>query len=217
MAHLVQRLVRFIPAVWGLACWAQSKPFSHELHLQLKLGCVECHASTPASTKASDNNLPDGKVCLKCHEKGMAVKEPSASLVTQFNHALHLQMGNAAPVIAAALDRKTYHASSTGALPGPELRAQLATTNACQACHRGLEHSRTTDHSVFPAMQDCLVCHAKVDNPFSCEKCHTPGAHLKPVSHGKEWVDVHSSGKANLNKASCVVCHGRRFTCLGCH
>ena len=67
-------------------------------------------------------------------------------------------------------------------------------------------------------MADCLVCHNKIDNPFSCEKCHTaPAVQLKPPSHTADYVDTHSSGKLQLDKPSCVICHGKEFTCLGCH
>jgi hypothetical protein len=31
------------------------------------------------------------------------------------------------------------------------------------------------------------------------------------------YLSDHTSGKLNLDKASCVVCHGRNFRCLGCH
>ena len=65
--------------------------------------------------------------------------------------------------------------------------------------------------------QDCLVCHPKIDPPFSCEFCHDAGPHLKPANHTPAYVDLHSTGRANLNKPACVTCHDRRFTCLGCH
>jgi hypothetical protein len=66
-------------------------------------------------------------------------------------------------------------------------------------------------------MADCLVCHSQIDPPFSCEFCHAPGDHLKPVSHTPDFIDTHTSGKLKLDKSSCAVCHGRTFTCQGCH
>jgi hypothetical protein len=147
----------------------------------------------------------------------MPVAAPRKSIVANFSHQLHGKLGNMAPVIAAAIDKQTYHRSSSGALPDAAMRARLNTANACAACHRGIEESVKIDGTTFPAMQDCLVCHPKIDAPFSCEKCHAPGPHLKPASHVEHYIDIHSTGKANLNKPSCVVCHGRKFSCLGCH
>lgn len=69
-------------------------------------------------------------------------------------------------------------------------------------------------------MADCLTCHPKVDPPFSCEFCHPNSeAALKPATHIKGFLDKHSAGlaKLNLTKTECAVCHGRKFTCLGCH
>ena len=188
MAHLLQGLI-------ALAV------FSHRTHLDLKLDCVRCHAA--------GNVRPQQTGCRTCHDRDMEIKPRSERLVTRFSHAIHSKLGNVAPVIAAAVDRKTYHLSTTGSPPPPALRAQLNTRDACQACHRGV--------TGFPAMQDCLVCHPKIDPPFSCEYCHTPGPHLKPADHTPYYVDIHSTGRANLNKPACVVCHARRFTCLGCH
>lgn len=116
-------------------------------------------------------------------------------------------------MIAAAIDKQTYHS-----LPADGIRAQLrAARNNCTACHRGLEESDQVTKANLPQMADCLTCHPQIQNPFSCEKCHDPGPHLSPPSHVEGFLDLHSSPKANLEKASCVICHGRRFTCLGCH
>jgi len=66
-------------------------------------------------------------------------------------------------------------------------------------------------------MADCLVCHNDIDPPYSCEFCHAKEAALKPASHAPDFLDTHTTGKLNLDKTTCAVCHGRRFHCLGCH
>jgi len=205
--------VAAIPSPLG----AQPKPFSHKLHLSLNLACTVCHEGAATSASASDNNLPAPAVCRRCHDKPMPIKAPGKTIVTRFSHELHLKLGNVAPVIAAAIDAGAYHLSTDGKPPPAALRASLKTGNACAACHRGLDQSVQVTPEAFPAMQDCLVCHPKIDPPFSCEKCHEPGKHLQPASHVSHYIDIHSTGKANLNKPSCAVCHGRKFTCLGCH
>jgi hypothetical protein len=40
---------------------------------------------------------------------------------------------------------------------------------------------------------------------------------LKPANHTADFLDSHSRKQTVLDKATCAVCHGRRFTCLGCH
>lgn len=189
---------------------AQPRPFSHKLHLRLKLPCVACHATVTTSTKASDNNLPPEKFCLACHDHA-TIKQPAVTGVSKFNHQLHIRMGNVAPLIAAAIDKKTYLS------PPGDIRRHLDTKNACEACHRGMEESEAVSKENFPRMADCLVCHNKIDLPFSCEQCHDDVAALRPASHSTNFIDLHSSGKANLDKPSCTVCHGRNFRCMGCH
>ncbi|MCU1233332.1 MAG: cytochrome family protein [Candidatus Solibacter sp.] len=203
----VKRFALLLMLAWGAAGAA---PFSHKLHLGLKLECVTCHTAAASSTKVSDNLLPEKMACTGCH-KDVEIPSPPASRVAFFSHAQHLKMGNIAPVIAAAIDKSTY------LQPPGDIRRHLNTGNACEACHRGLRESEQVTPAAMPQMADCLVCHTEIDNPFSCEKCHAKDAQLKPASHVPGYMSIHNSGKANLDKASCVVCHGRNFRCLGCH
>lgn len=196
---------------------AEAAPFSHRAHLQLKLRCVTCHSSVQSSTRVEDNNLPNPAICLGCHNGakalpgGPSIKAPEHTLLSNFSHRQHLKLGNIAPLIARAIDKKNY------LQPAGDIRRHLNTTNACEACHRGLQQSDAVTHAALPQMADCLVCHNKIDPPFSCETCHAPSAKLTPASHDQKWLDFHASGKANFDKTSCAVCHGRQFTCRGCH
>lgn len=189
---------------------ASAAPFSHKLHLSLELKCATCHTAAASSIKASDNLLPTRAVCLPCHDN-VEIPAPPKSLVAFFSHSQHLKMGNVAPQIAAAIDKGDYLQPVGG------IRRHLNTLDACQACHRGLAESEKVTPSAMPQMADCLICHTEIDNPFSCEKCHAKDAPLKPASHLPGFLSDHSSGKLNLDKASCAVCHGRNFRCLGCH
>jgi hypothetical protein len=209
LAALVQRLTG-VSLLALLATAVPAADFSHRLHLKMKLECVGCHASVTNSTKVEDDNLPDKQVCLGCHKEA-TIKAPRRTLVAKFNHRQHLKMGNIAPVIAAAIDSGAYLS------PRGEIRKHLDTKNPCVACHRGLESSDKVTAADMPQMADCLVCHNKIEPPFSCTQCHREGAALKPASHVPEFTDDHSSGKMKLDKASCAVCHGRKFTCRGCH
>src|SRR5579862_2527176 len=120
-------------------------------------------------------------------------------------------MGNIAKLLARAIDTKSYLSAPGG------IRPYLDSANACTACHRGLEESDAVTPAAMPLMADCLVCHAKIENPFSCDTCHAPGPALKPASHTANYLERHSRPTEKLDKPACAVCHGRRFTCLGCH
>ena len=191
---------------------AAQRPFSHELHLKLpqKLACVSCHSSVQSSTRLEDNNLPQRAVCLGCHQDA-SVGQPRPTILSRFNHQKHLALGNVAPVIRAAIDSKAYLS------PPGDIRRHLNSANACAACHRGMEQSTALAKSDLPQMADCLVCHNQVDAPFSCEFCHAKGAALKPANHTTDFHDAHSRKNSKLDKTQCAVCHGRKFTCLGCH
>jgi len=206
-AELPRATIGFFVAAMAAAA---PPPFSHRLHLKLKLDCATCHTLVRGSTRVEDNNLPVKAVCLRCH-KDATIPKPAPTLLARFDHQRHLKLGNIARVIAAAIDSKTYLS------PPGDIRRHLNTTNPCIACHRGLEESDAVGKSAMPQMADCLVCHAKIDPPYSCEFCHSPGAKLKPANHTPDFLDSHTSPKAKLDKPSCAVCHGRRFTCLGCH
>lgn len=189
---------------WGAA------PFSHRLHLGMGLECVWCHTAAASSTKVDDNLLPAKSVCLGCHEDA-EIAAPPATNLSKFSHALHLRIGNVAPFIAGAIDHQNY------LQPPGDIRRHLNSKNPCQACHRGLEESDQVTRAALPQMADCLVCHSQIEAPFSCEDCHANVAQLRPSSHTLHFADTHSSGKLNLDKATCTVCHGRAFKCAGCH
>jgi hypothetical protein len=188
----------------------QPPPFSHKLHLQLKKQCTDCHAAVTASASPTDNLLPAAAVCRPCHDS-RTIRGPRATPLTHFSHAQHLKLGNIAPAIAAAIDQKKY-LSEAG-----DIRAHLNSTNACLACHRGIDTSDHVSEANMPQMADCLVCHNQIDPPFSCAQCHDPNwPALQPANHhDKDFHDKHST-KA-LVKQGCSLCHGRAFTCMGCH
>jgi hypothetical protein len=195
----------------GAALAQTPQPFSHRVHLAAKLDCSLCHAAALTSTRLDDSLLPAQSVCLKCH-KTADIGAPMPTRLARFNHQLHLRLGNVAPLLAAAIDKKTYLQPA-----GAELRMDLNTQNPCEACHRGLEVSGNPDRKTLPQMADCLVCHNEIDPPYSCEFCHAKGARLTPASHTPDFLDTHTGGKLALDKATCAVCHGRKFHCLGCH
>jgi predicted CXXCH cytochrome family protein len=212
-------LRRFLPVILAWSAASGAAPFPHRLHLGMGMECLTCHPRAAGSAKADDNLLPAKQVCLGCHadaELPSPFPAPPTTNLAKFSHALHLKMGNhAAPILAAAIDHKSYFET-----PGADvawIRRHLNSRNPCEACHRGLEESDQVTRANLPQMPDCLVCHTVIEAPFSCWDCHAQDASLKPASHGEHFMDTHSSGKLQLDKTTCAVCHGRTFHCMGCH
>jgi c(7)-type cytochrome triheme protein len=214
--RLLVLLVVCLPVV------AEELEFSHQVHLgKVGLSCNVCHSAVMASENASDHNLPKSELCLACHNGQTAPAIDATSLTARqpvergfsFSHKQHLAYENVAGRIAEAIDNGRYLG------PVPDIRAQLDSGQGCVGCHRGLEEASEVDSTLhLPLMADCLVCHDKIDNPFSCETCHAPGFELKPDSHTRDFVDEHSTGKMSpAQKITCQPCHGRTFTCMGCH
>lgn len=203
-----------------LAAAAQDWDFPHQPHLERGLDCLTCHGAAAESADAADSLLPKGEICQACHTGDTAPEIDTAPLASRqqparsyrFDHRFHLGLGNAAPLIANAIDSGNYFGK-----PG-EARRFLDTANACAACHRGLEESlAVASGRHLPQMGDCIVCHTEVDNPFTCRDCHHEGVELVPADHTREFAELHSTGKLALDKASCLPCHGRNFSCMGCH
>jgi predicted CXXCH cytochrome family protein len=221
--EILRRLLLLLIAAVCLgaaAANAQADRFSHQLHLgKVGLTCTTCHASAETSEAATDRNLPQPETCMSCHDGGAAPEidvswlaaEPIEERTFRFNHQFHLQMGNPAPVILAAIEDGKYYGYHHYE------KSALETGSACQACHRGLEETTLAGKANLPQMADCLACHNKVDNPFSCEKCHLDGVDLKPADHTADFIDRHSSRKMKMDKTTCLPCHGRNFGCMGCH
>jgi len=213
-------LVLLLLCAAGIPSAAQELRFSHRLHFEeAKATCVDCHSAAKASQAATDSLLPSVEKCAVCHEGGAATPIDTEGLdglktkprSYRFNHQFHLQLGNIAPLIAAAIDNGTYLGKAADA------RQHLDTNDACQACHRGVEDTDLATEANLPRMSDCLVCHSEVDNPFSCEKCHLEGIELRPADHTRSFVDLHPTGKLGLDKQTCLPYHGRNFACMGCH
>ncbi len=148
-------------------------------------------------------------LCILLAVLGAAAAPPP---LKEFSHKKHLKLGNIAPVIASAIDKATYLGQD-----GAKIRPYLNGSNPCMACHRGLEDSDKVSQANMPQMADCLVCHNEIDPPDSCTFCHAAGAQLKPANHTADFLTRHNQKNSGLDLQSCAVCHGRKFTCLGCH
>lgn len=195
---------------------AQAADFSHQLHLKLKPDCLSCHTKAASSAKLEDNLLPQAEACAGCHQQASITdairKVPRQFRLKKFDHAFHTRMGNIAPVLLGAVKSKTYLSDS---VPDGLARQLESAKSGCTSCHRGLAESAAVSREHFPHMADCLVCHNRIDPPFSCETCHGVDKTLRPAFHTNDYLDSHS--RKTVGKQGCSNCHGRKFTCLGCH
>ena len=214
MAHLLQKVILITLPLAVCVGAAQKRPFSHKYHLTQVNSCQACHKDAETSTKAEDNLLPFNDACATCHDEVSIKEQPRKTTVHRFNHSIHVTT-NPGPLIAAAIRNKTWLG-----MPADAARP-VNTKNACVACHGDIEQSEAiTDANAkanYPRMADCLVCHNKIDPPSSCEKCHDPAQMtFRPANHTPEFSDVHAE-KGKVDKSTCHTCHGRKFTCKGCH
>ena len=199
----------------------ESTRFLHRDHLRLpNVTCQSCHTLTRESLELADFLAPSSTLCAGCHDgqKTNKLKMPVTfssghGLPTKlrFSHKQHLALGNVAPAIQAAVESNQY----LGPVDG--LKESLSSANECLACHRGLSEIDEKNSAHYPQMADCLVCHATIEPPFSCELCHPSDAKLKPATHNTDFMDTHSSQIATLDRSTCKVCHGVKFRCKGCH
>lgn len=214
MAHIIQKIgILFFSFALAQGAAQLQQPFSHKLHMKQVSGCQGCHTNAEKSTKASDNLLPFETECVNCHHE-VHIKEPRKTTVHQFSHELHLG-ANPGPIIAAAIKSKTWLGTAK------EMPKNVNTANACIACHHDIDQSEaitaSTGKAHFPRMADCLTCHNQINPPESCKTCHDPAASFRPADHTAEFVDGHSKKGAVADKQACYGCHGRNFTCKGCH
>lgn len=192
---------------------AQTRPFSHKYHLTQVSSCQGCHTEAEASTKAEDNLLPFSSNCATCHDE-VHIKEARPTPVHRFSHAQHVK-ANPGPLLAAAIRNKTWLGTAA------QMPAEINASNACVACHHGIEKSEAiteaTGKAHYPRMGDCLVCHNQIAPPESCKQCHDPSAKFRPATHTAQFSDTHGDPGKIADKAECHSCHGRKFTCKGCH
>ena len=200
---------------------AKSSEPSHKLHLgKVGLTCTFCHSSAELSAAATDNNLPQAQLCLACHNGETAPKVDVAPLGAEapavrgfrFSHQQHLALGNPAPRIAKAIDSGKY-LGHVG-----DIRPLLDTDNSCVACHRGLPQDEQVDSKA--TSRECPTAWSATTRstiPSVARRATRAISRSSPPTHTRNFIDQHSTGKMGFDKLTCQPCHGRKFTCMGCH
>ncbi len=178
--------------------------FSHERHVTLeKLECANCHAEALA---ADEPGMPARDTCDVCHAEIDATLPPEKRIATLFHGA----------------EFAAVHAQH---LPGEVVfshKQHAAGKQACNVCHRGIEHAQDVLALPHVTMDDCTRCHEQRALPAEqgCAQCHRAITRTwAPPNHRANWIRAHgpvarAAGEASAER--CALCH-EPASCEQCH
>lgn len=196
---------------------ASSIRFSHAKHDDA--GCGRCHADVGSSESASDNLIPEMRVCADCH----AADERSPRSAGDGDAGAKL---GPAPALRncsgchVGYDRSVDHPVEKpedwrAVEPPPMMPARPESRlpfdhsqhlerlggaddgDACSRCH-----GDPTDEPSIPTLSTCQECHERT------------GGDLKPTNHTVDWIERH--GSVARASSSCEDCH-TEDECADCH
>jgi len=168
--------------------------FSHKLHLDQGVVCLECHESVPDVDLATRDQLPEMGTCLACHDGGRAPSDCRTCHLQDDTGRLDPWPGDRGVLKPRGRFRPDNHRNEFWSQQ--HQAAALMTPEACSSCHAPSEcldcHDGTTKPlDLHPAdwimshgleanrrSMECAACH---DNETFCQDCHTqaqvvPGA-----------------------------------------
>jgi hypothetical protein len=168
--------------------------FSHRVHAELMIECIDCHTAAPTSRSSADNILAMKADCALCHDVSddcalchfedtyirFEAREPDL----YFNHEYHYE----------------------------KLGIQ------CQTCHASIESVDYATSEHLPVKADCMSCHDGGQASMDCESCHIVTSTLMPASHlvANFQREHYRVVRAGAFKAECASCHMESF-CQDCH
>jgi hypothetical protein len=140
-----------------LAAPDQPLPFSHRVHSQLKLRCVECHATAAKDARAG---LPATAKCMSCHR----------TIRTESSHITALRR----------FHDTNMPVSWTRVYKVPDFvffsHARHVNGNVqCAECHGPVEQRDVLAKEVSTGMVSCMDCHTKRNASNACNVCHDLG------------------------------------------
>jgi hypothetical protein len=221
--------------------------FSHKLHIDEGVPCLQCHAGVDQAALATRDHLPTMTTCLGCHDGGKAPGEcttchlqgDGARIRTSMNRTERLTpSGRFRPDDHS--DPRWLHIHRSAARTDEASCGACHDAGACLDCHDGLEKRvdlHPADWKMTHGLEaqrrtlDCMACH---EPEADCRSCHT-AADLIPSEfpgdilrfHPEGWAGVpgeipdanHHSFQARRSLETCDVCHGGagEDLCLECH
>lgn len=170
--------------------------FSHRVHAELLIECIDCHSAAPTSTSSYDNLLAMKSDCALCHD----VDDPDNCQLCHFEDT-YVTFEEREP------DLYFNHQQHYEELD-----------ISCQTCHANVEEADYATAEHMPIKADCMSCHDGGQASMDCESCHMDTKTLMPVSHMvANFEREHKrTVRAGAFEAECASCHMQSF-CQDCH
>jgi len=211
--------------------------FNHKLHVQgLHQGCTSCHAGAATSNSASDEIVPKGVACDRCHRSDHsdlhAVKAgPDESGRCAYCHVGYKD-GDGNRVADFVIPRPNMVFSH---------QKHAVRNIGCPQCHGAVQELELATRDQMPRMRGCFRCHqmpdalSRGDAKAACDTCHVrapasqggvirsvfasgkllPPRWLHNAEHGPDFVERHKT-VAGADSQFCANCHKEDF-CTDCH
>ncbi len=132
----------------------QPLPFSHKVHVGMKLQCKMCHANPDPGESMG---IAEASVCMQCHS---SIKADSPSIQKLASFAA--QNRNIPWVRVYRIPSYVDFSHKT----------HLASGATCETCHGHVEQRDALFRETNVSMGACLECHRQHKAPIDCTACH---------------------------------------------
>jgi Cytochrome c7 and related cytochrome c len=149
------RAILFL-ALAGLAGAEQPIAYSHKVHIDQGLVCLDCHITADVSARAT---IPSVTKCMLCHAK-IATDKPEIKKVAQYAASKREIPWERVYGFESGAAVKFQHA--------PHIRASVQ----CATCHGDMTQAATAQVLVKHTMGTCLSCHRQNHASEDCATCH---------------------------------------------
>jgi hypothetical protein len=139
--------------------------FNHKIHVaEEEIPCTDCHTGAEEAEHAT---IPDGKVCLDCHEDAIGDSREEIKLVEM--------LASGAPIRWQRVHKLQEHVHFS------HRRHVVAGRVLCETCHgevpqRDIPFARPfISFNTELGMERCIACHLESGNPrasIDCALCH---------------------------------------------
>jgi cytochrome c7-like protein len=149
-------LVLFVLMVAPALRAEQPIAYSHKIHIEHGLQCLDCHSGADTGARAT---IPSVSKCMLCHAK-IAVEKPEVKKIAAFAAARR------------EIPWERVYGFDPGALVkfrhAPHIRAGVQ----CARCHGDMTQAATAQPLVKHNMGTCLSCHRQNHASEDCATCH---------------------------------------------
>jgi hypothetical protein len=130
--------------------------FSHQIHLQKGLGCINCHAGVD---RGLDAKIPSITLCMTCHQT-IATGRPEIQRLKAYRDRGEDVQWRRVYGFEPSAHVKFNHA--------PHIRKGVE----CAACHGNMATQTVALREVDHTMGFCMDCHRNKNASTDCVTCH---------------------------------------------